>query len=1418
MDNPAGTQEGPPKKGPLENLSREELIRKCKGLLGLAQKAKQAKDEFAEENKKLKEELNKFETQKDADKKSLIAMKEIVDALTENKLTLTTQVADHKAQCDRLQSELQKFDQMAIENEALKRQMKRLSDENEELLTDLDAMEKKLDQVNQFGIQQQKDLVLLEKETAKWKDLEHSVEELQKELKQKVTENENLQSKCKALEEEISGHKSLEETQNLKAILENSQTLISTLQTEKTDLTARLEGLENKTKNIESYEKTIEMQALEIDQLKKSNDKHAARLQLFKSKIVEFSLKLKKLKKSREILIETVQEYAQSVPKWQKEIMNASNQISNQLLSVDLERKALEKEVARLQHQLEKQKTKLRVDEDVSRLDRNRLQELCLYVDRAYLEYQEKVEQLGIKCGENEDLRRQLSELAECLSKSQSECEEKVKDIAGLETDIAALKSKLNKTLGNTDTNLNDELKQKLHQTELDYAVKSKELENLKNQLDDITLKHSKAIAENDDKANEVRQLKEELEAVRLEMSKLTAEYENLQQTIQISNTSSDEAVKRLESEISLKAADLRNLEQERNNLCTSLKEKSAQLEQFQSSLRIRETENSDLLAEMRELNEAFKGRGDVISRQQDKIKELENEIRQTAEKLSKIEVTFNEKDNEIKQKELQITSMNKEIVGAKEEVANLLDQAKQNEIRIKSLSDEMSTMREKYQECQSDAISTSTISKVDEVARLREVDESFEEKYNKLRALAVKLKKKVQEQAAYITTLERDSQKSGEDKSEITTKLKVKNLQALQNENDKLLDEVEKLKAANHDYEKKVKSLEAEMSDIKNCSSNEKMDKTKLDNTIKACQTQIKSLKQEKESMNLIRKEIEKERDSLKTELAKKSEELGAMKTQCDKLKSEIERKKSAEKQSSVLNLEIEAYEKSLNDATHKLEKSKITIQELKEEAESKEATIKALNAQIKFLEENIESEKMHSLELKQQIDIQHAKFKESEHEKMELRTQLQDRTQESEDFKSEVNSLQLQLSTIASDREKLCSSLQAEKEKLLRSVLSLEENVDEYKNRLRTTEHELEDLRAEYASYKIKAQSVLRQSQSKESSRERELEEELNACHKSTETLTIKLKAATDALESNEKKIEDLRQDNERVQRRCKELIQALEDSRLQNEQLLEDNRKQSHDYQDSLKSYRLQIETLNNCYKTQIEDLEKKHQIELEELRKQGMHLANMDSKLTSRVGPFGGPNKPTNDEQKIDLILMEREDAEGSETTSTAATKRKISASKSRRDFVPLDELLNSPLEDTLIEDFRSVSPTLELQQTKEKLHVQESRVKHLTALLAENEQDLAKLTQLNELLKEEVRRQERSMEREPHVQNSEYLKNIVLKFLTLNSGDERTRLVPVLNTILKLSPEETQALQNVAKGAESVGRSWGSYLPIWSNHQ
>lgn len=52
-------------------------------------------------------------------------------------------------------------------------------------------------------------------------------------------------------------------------------------------------------------------------------------------------------------------------------------------------------------------------------------------------------------------------------------------------------------------------------------------------------------------------------------------------------------------------------------------------------------------------------------------------------------------------------------------------------------------------------------------------------------------------------------------------------------------------------------------------------------------------------------------------------------------------------------------------------------------------------------------------------------------------------------------------------------------------------------------------------------------------------------------------------------------------------------------------------------------------------------------------------------------------------------------------------------------------------------------------------------------------------------------------------------------MTLSSGDERSRLVPVLNTILKLSPEETHKLNLVAKGDPGL-KAWASYLPIWSS--
>ena len=92
------------------------------------------------------------------------------------------------------------------------------------------------------------------------------------------------------------------------------------------------------------------------------------------------------------------------------------------------------------------------------------------------------------------------------------------------------------------------------------------------------------------------------------------------------------------------------------------------------------------------------------------------------------------------------------------------------------------------------------------------------------------------------------------------------------------------------------------------------------------------------------------------------------------------------------------------------------------------------------------------------------------------------------------------------------------------------------------------------------------------------------------------------------------------------------------------------------------------------------------------------------------------------------------------------------------MVPLDELLNSSDADYA----KSHAPTLSRKVDRQELEMSERRVKHLTILLADTERDVAKLTQLNQLLKEDIRRQQRSVEREHHANNFEYMKNVILK--------------------------------------------------------
>lgn len=89
------------KKLSLEELSREDLLKKCKGLLVLAQKAKQAKDALQEENDQLKIQIA-APSQKDV-------TNEIIEKLTQQKLSHVTIIEELKAQNIVLNSKIQNY-------------------------------------------------------------------------------------------------------------------------------------------------------------------------------------------------------------------------------------------------------------------------------------------------------------------------------------------------------------------------------------------------------------------------------------------------------------------------------------------------------------------------------------------------------------------------------------------------------------------------------------------------------------------------------------------------------------------------------------------------------------------------------------------------------------------------------------------------------------------------------------------------------------------------------------------------------------------------------------------------------------------------------------------------------------------------------------------------------------------------------------------------------------------------------------------------------------------------------------------------------------------------------------------------------------------------------------------------------------
>lgn len=433
-----------------------------------------------------------------------------------------------------------------------------------------------------------------------------------------------------------------------------------------------------------------------------------------------------------------------------------------------------------------------------------------------------------------------------------------------------------------------------------------------------------------------------------------------------------------------------------------------------------------------------------------------------------------------------------------------------------------------------------------------------------------------------------------------------------------------------------------------------------------------------------------------------------------------------------------------------------------------SNEATIKSLRNEIKQLNKMLESEKQSASESQQECELLRIKLRDSVNELSETKQTIEANARELTLTKVELANLLSDQSQFEVDKQKLITQWKNESEKNVGQLFTLEEQLRELTVKYNAVEQELVQVQTEFTNYKVRAQSVLRQNQSQDSSTEKELREEIDLLTRTNDESAAKLTAMADQNRQLNAAADELRNEKQNLHDRCRKLLDLLDETRQQIDAVQSEMRKQTQEHQEALKTHRLQIDTLNGCFKRQIDEMKSAHEEQLAEWKAKATAVIRGDH-LNGNADAWDG-NKFRADErtayetllseeqQRIEMILTERQAGEGSESTGSL---RKISSTRNRRDLIPLDELLFEDQEDADDQLEQPIS-MLDVEAAKDKLAVQQSRVTHLSALLAEAECDVARLTHLNDVLKEEVRRQERSTEREMHMHNLEYMKNVIFK--------------------------------------------------------
>ncbi|XP_051472634.1 GRIP and coiled-coil domain-containing protein 2 isoform X2 [Apus apus] len=1211
--------------------------------------------------------------------------------------------------------------------------------------------------------------------------------------------------------------------QHEKEISELNETLLSDSEKEKMALVFEIQDLreqvekltqekEEAVSNYNSLRETMETLQTELGE---SAGKISQELESMKqqqaSDVSELQQKLRAAFNEKDILLETVN-------RLQKEKEELS---SNQLEVEELKCKIvnLQEENNAITSSIgQKETIRKELEENIIALtDQNKdiLNELkCLGEERETLlercsQEQEKVQELqqevNVANQYNSDLKKKVEELTERLNEALTRKSENAETLEQLENQVESLvreREKLsseaytlreeNKKIIQEKGELSEEL-EKTRSEKDGWLVLKEQSENLEKKLQIMTGEkdHISALLESEQAHGSLvrTQLYHLLEQMGSSVSDSKEEDDSLH-LLQIVN----ECLAKMKEE-----------------QCLALQNKEEVLH-LQKEVERLEEENASQYTEHRSLIQDFeKERGllreeleGVLSEKEalkQDIQELKNANEKTRIENQDLLSNIEEVTQKLAFYETQIQEQQKG--SEKQDDLNLILEQKETELR--NVKDELSSLKNLMETLTEKTDQQSSVAELQEkIGRLEKESAEKGEKLNKIKVVAVKAKKELDASRKEVQTLREELELVRSEKDQLAASMKDVIQGAESYKHDQLRSANEDLLARIETLQHNAKLLEAQILEIQRV-------KAKAD--------------KELEAEKLLKEQKTKEHSGALREMEELQMQLQKEKKHLQKTMQELELARKDAQKSTLMDMEIADYERLVKELNQKITDKDTRIEDLEQETGIQKQKQETLQEEIKSLQSTMQQDEERNAKIKQLLvktKKELADSKQAENDHLMLQASLKGELEASQ---QQVEAYKIQVAVLTSEKHKVQEHLRTSSEQHQRTLSAYQQKIATLQEECRAAQAEQASVTSEFESYKVRVHNVLKQQKNKSASQTESegAKQEREQLEMVIEQLKVKLQDAQHNSQMNASELQALQSDHDTLLERHNKMLQetVAKEAELREKlcTIQSENMVMKTEHAQTLSQLTAQNEALRNNFRDQVRNLQEEHRKTVETLQQQlsrvEAQLFHLKSEPSTRGPAVSNPaTKNLRERRNTDLPVLDvhtvaREEGEGMETTDTE------SVSSASAHVPSLEQLLNSPEA-----KFEPSQGQTELSKDEliQKLNTTAKSADHLNELLRESEATNAILMEQIKLLKNEIRRLERNQEREKSVANLEYLKNVLLQFIFLKSGSEKERLLPVIDTMLQLSPEEKGKLVAIAQGEEeSTSRpsGWASYLHSWS---